>query len=240
MYVFFFFLSPGRLLSECRVQGGRDRLLDGMLVCVWRLGNWTEEGIQPEGPARLIIESPNVSVFPGCFQGLLWVWEAKVMSERRGGGWNWEGFSCQEGKDTGPRRLKTTSLATVTNVSKSLAWILAEIRSAIQTQTGFHVPRVTLFGRWKWISWSEVISIFEASNEEKHCAYFLFFPLSPLNISEKGKAPPLFLLTGFVFFFLIFQPFMMQLSQVSKLVGATLFIHSPSGCFVLVLESRNV
>lgn len=42
----------------------------------------TEEGIQPEGPVRLIIESPNVSVFPGCFQGLLWMLEAKVMSKR--------------------------------------------------------------------------------------------------------------------------------------------------------------
>lgn len=30
-----------------------------------------EEGIQPEGPVRLIIERPNVSVFPGCFQALL-------------------------------------------------------------------------------------------------------------------------------------------------------------------------
>lgn len=42
-------------------------LLDGMLVHGGRLnGEFT-----PRDPCVLIIESPNVSVFPGCFQGVL-------------------------------------------------------------------------------------------------------------------------------------------------------------------------
>lgn len=154
-----------------------------MLVCVWWLWWWekggaTEEGIQPEGPVRLIIESPNVSVFPGCFQGLLWMWEAKVMSERvvvgGWGGWNWEGFSCQEGKDTpvfgdwkphhSPQLLM---LARVWPEYKQ------KIGSVIQTQTGFHVPQVTLLDRRKWKSRSEVIYIFEGFRWRKALLIFL-------------------------------------------------------------------
>lgn len=59
-------LSSGRLLSECREVQRRS------LAVRWHVSAWgeTEKGIQPWGPMCLIIESPNVSVFPGCFQGL--------------------------------------------------------------------------------------------------------------------------------------------------------------------------
>lgn len=43
------------------------RLLDDMLVQGGRLNR----EFSPRDPCVLIIESPNVSVFPGCFQGLL-------------------------------------------------------------------------------------------------------------------------------------------------------------------------
>lgn len=42
-------------------------LLDGMFVHGGRL----KRKFSPGDPCVLIIESPNVSVFPGCFQGLL-------------------------------------------------------------------------------------------------------------------------------------------------------------------------
>lgn len=51
-------------VEEC---GSVAWLLDGMLVHGGRM----KREFSPRDPCVLIIESPNVSVFPGCFQGLL-------------------------------------------------------------------------------------------------------------------------------------------------------------------------
>lgn len=69
-------LSSGRMLSECgRVQHHSS----AVRWHVSALGGRGEGGggarlnreFSPRDPCVLIIESPNASVFPGCFQGLL-------------------------------------------------------------------------------------------------------------------------------------------------------------------------
>lgn len=46
-------------------------LLDGMLVHGGGGGGGLNGEFSPRDPCVLIIESPNVAVFPGCFQGPL-------------------------------------------------------------------------------------------------------------------------------------------------------------------------
>lgn len=62
-------LSSGRMLSECREVQHRSSAV------IWHVSAWGVGGLNrefsPRDPCVLIIESPNVSVFPGCFQGLL-------------------------------------------------------------------------------------------------------------------------------------------------------------------------
>lgn len=68
----------------------------------------------PRDPCVVIIESPNVSVFPGCFQSLM-----NVESQGYVYGNNEVGNSCLPGGKTHfcPQRLQSKPLTTVTEVS---------------------------------------------------------------------------------------------------------------------------
>lgn len=62
-------LSSGSMLSECREVQHRGSAVR------WHVSAWGGGGLKgefsPRDPCVLIIERPNVSVFAGCFQGLL-------------------------------------------------------------------------------------------------------------------------------------------------------------------------
>lgn len=64
-------LSSGSMLSECR------EVLHRSLAVRWHVSAWwggrLNGEFSPRDPCVLIIESPNVAVFPGCFQGPLWM-----------------------------------------------------------------------------------------------------------------------------------------------------------------------
>lgn len=87
-------LSSGSMLSECREVQHRSSAVR------WHVSAWggrLNGEFSPRDPCVLIIESPNVSVFPGCFRGLLWMWKAKVMCLKKK---NEIGNSCLPGGKT--------------------------------------------------------------------------------------------------------------------------------------------